>query len=74
MNPKHFVSNLLMESVMMRMHAAMHVASSGDADRDFARMMVPHHQGAIDMALLELRFGKDERLRHLAQGIIRLQR
>jgi uncharacterized protein (DUF305 family) len=60
----------LMERVMMRMHAAMHVAPSGDPDRDFARMMVPHHQGAIEMALLELRFGKNERLRRLAQGII----
>jgi uncharacterized protein (DUF305 family) len=59
-----------MDGVMARMHVAMHVAPSGDPDRDFARMMVPHHQGAIDMALLELRFGKDERLRRLAQGII----
>jgi uncharacterized protein (DUF305 family) len=59
-----------MDAVMARMHVAMHVAPSGDPDRDFARMMVPHHQGAIDMALLELRFGKDERLRRLAQGII----
>jgi hypothetical protein len=60
----------LMDGVTARMHLAMHVAPSGDPDRDFARMMVPHHQGAIDMALLELRFGKDERLRRLAQGII----
>jgi uncharacterized protein (DUF305 family) len=48
----------------------MHVSASGDVDRDFARMMVPHHQGAIDMAVAELRFGKDERLRRLAQAII----
>jgi hypothetical protein len=60
----------LMDSVVARMHGAMHVAPSGDPDRDFARMMIPHHQGAIDMALLQLRFGKDERLRRLAQGII----
>jgi uncharacterized protein (DUF305 family) len=60
----------LMDGVIARMHGAMHVVSSGDPDRDFARMMVPHHQGAIDMALLELRFGKDERLRRLAQGIV----
>jgi uncharacterized protein (DUF305 family) len=37
-------------------------------------MMIPHHQGAIDMAEVELRFGKDERLRRLAQGIIVEQR
>jgi len=60
----------LMDGVMARMHMAMHVAPSGDPDRDFARMMMPHHQGAIDLALLELRFGKNERLRRLAQGII----
>ena len=60
----------LMGDVIARMHMAMHVAPSGDPDRDFARMMVPHHQGAIDMARLELRFGKDERLRRLAQAII----
>jgi len=53
-----------------RMHVAMNVPFSGDADRDFARMMIPHHQGAIDMALVELRYGKDERLRRLAQEIV----
>ena len=53
-----------------RMHVAMDVPFSGDADRDFARMMIPHHQGAIDMALAELRYGKDERLKRLAQEII----
>jgi uncharacterized protein (DUF305 family) len=37
-------------------------------------MMIPHHQGAVDMALVELRFGHDERLRRLAQGIIVEQR
>jgi uncharacterized protein (DUF305 family) len=60
----------LMDNVKAQMHAGMHIAASGDPDRDFARMMVPHHQGAIDMARLELRFGKDERLRRLAQEII----
>jgi uncharacterized protein (DUF305 family) len=60
----------LMHEAMERMHTAMHVSPSGDVDRDFARMMVPHHQGAIDMAVAELRFGKDERLRRLAQAII----
>jgi Domain of unknown function (DUF305) len=60
----------LMDDIMERMHAGMHVAPSADIDRDFTRMMIPHHQGAIDMAILELRFGKDERLRRLAQAII----
>jgi uncharacterized protein (DUF305 family) len=48
----------------------MDLPFSGDVDRDFARMMIPHHQGAIDMAIAELRYGKDERLRRLAQEII----
>lgn len=63
-----------MEDAMRRMDAGMRGAPTGDADRDFARMMIPHHQGAVDMALAELRFGKDERLRRLAQGIIVEQR
>ena len=53
-----------------RMHAEMDVPFTGNPDRDFARMMIPHHQGAIDMALAELRYGKDERLKRLAQEII----
>lgn len=63
-----------MAGAMQRMHQAMAVPSTGDPDRDFAAMMIPHHQGAIDMAEAELRFGKDERLRRLAQGIIVEQR
>jgi len=59
-----------MDAAMTRMHQAMSAAFSGDPDRDFAAMMIPHHQGAIDMAEIELRFGRDERLRRLAQGII----
>ncbi|MBC8120395.1 MAG: DUF305 domain-containing protein [Gemmatimonadaceae bacterium] len=46
------------------------VTISGDPDRDFAAMMLPHHQGAIDMARAELLHGKDPVLRRLAQEII----
>jgi DUF305 family protein family protein len=60
----------MMTEAAARMHVAMHLPFTGDADRDFARMMIPHHQGAIDMALVELRYGKDERLKRLAQEII----
>jgi len=60
----------MMNDAISRMHADMHVPYTGDADRDFARMMIPHHQGAVDMALVELRYGKDARLRRLAQEII----
>jgi uncharacterized protein (DUF305 family) len=48
----------------------MMVASSGNYDRDFAAMMVPHHQGAVEMARIELQYGKDPVLRRLAQAII----
>jgi uncharacterized protein (DUF305 family) len=59
-----------MEQAMERMHKDMSIAPSGDPDRDFAAMMIPHHQGAVDMAKVELQFGKDPVLRRLAQGII----
>jgi uncharacterized protein (DUF305 family) len=56
--------------MMDRMMAGMAITSSHDADRDFAAMMIPHHQGAIDMAVLELKYGKNDRLRRIAQEII----
>jgi uncharacterized protein (DUF305 family) len=43
---------------------------NGNVDHDFATMMIPHHQGAIDMAKAELSFGKDPVMRRLAQEII----
>jgi hypothetical protein len=55
---------------MDKMMAAMNVAPTGDADFDFAAMMIPHHQGAVDMALAELRYGKNEKLRRIAQEIV----
>jgi uncharacterized protein (DUF305 family) len=59
-----------MNDAMQRMHHEMSVRYSGDPDRDFARMMIPHHQGAIEMAKAELQHGRDPVLRRLAQGII----
>jgi len=58
------------EAAMARMMAGMDVAPSGDADRDFAALMIPHHQGAIEMAEAELRHGKSELLRRIAQEIV----
>lgn len=56
---------------MNQMHAGMHsVEPSGDSDADFVRLMLPHHQGAIDMAKIELLRGKDPQMRRLAQEII----
>ena len=57
-------------SAMSKMMVDMGIAPSGDIDRDFVAMMVPHHQGAIDMARAELRYGHSERLKRMAQEIV----
>ena len=54
----------------MKMMKEMHVTFSGNADVDFVRNMIPHHQGAIDMAKVELQYGKDPALKEMAQKII----
>jgi uncharacterized protein (DUF305 family) len=59
-----------MGAAMERMDRDMAISSTGNPDRDFAAMMIPHHQGAVDMARLELQFGKDPALRRLAEAII----
>jgi uncharacterized protein (DUF305 family) len=46
---------------------------TGNPDQDFVMMMIPHHQGAIDMAKIELEFGKDPILRTMAEQIIKSQ-
>lgn len=57
-------------SAMTKMMIDMGIRPSGDVDTDFVAMMVPHHQGAIEMALAELRYGRNEQLRRLSQEII----
>jgi uncharacterized protein (DUF305 family) len=57
-------------AAMDKMMKGMDVKPTGDVDTDFAAMMIPHHHGAIDMALSELRYGKNEQLRRIAQEII----
>ena len=59
-------SAMAMEDMM----TGMEVDPTGDVDADFAAMMIPHHQGAIDMAIAELRHGTNEQLRRIAQEII----
>lgn len=63
-----FVSRL--NAAMDKMMTAMAVKPMGDVDRDFVAMMVPHHQGAIDMAQAELKYGKNPQLKTIAQEII----
>ena len=61
------------KTAMQRMMAAMDVPATGNADRDFVTGMLPHHQGAIDMARVELRYGHDPALQKLARDIIASQ-
>jgi len=58
---------------MEKMHHDMAITPTGDADIDFARGMIPHHQGAIDMAKIVLEKGKDAEIRKLAEDIIAAQ-
>jgi len=61
----------LMNQAMTVMDQGMKQAPmAGNPDHDFAAMMIPHHQGAIDMAKVELLYGKDPVLRRIAQEII----
>jgi uncharacterized protein (DUF305 family) len=57
-------------SAMTKMMIDMGIRPSGDVDTDFVAMMTPHHQGAIEMAQAELRYGHNETLRRMAQEII----
>jgi uncharacterized protein (DUF305 family) len=56
---------------MMKMHDEMSaIQRTGDADTDFVRLMLPHHQAAVDMARVQLLHGRDPQIRRLAQEII----
>jgi hypothetical protein len=55
------------------MHRDMAITYTGDADRDFAASMIPHHQGAIDMARVVLEHGRDPAVRAIANTVIREQ-
>lgn len=70
----HSPADRAMMAGMGRMREQMQTAPmTGDADHDFVAMMTPHHAGAIDMAKVELRYGKDPELRRLAHAIIAAQ-
>ncbi|MGL4323992.1 MAG: CopM family metallochaperone [Beijerinckiaceae bacterium] len=61
------------EAANEKMHKDMAISFSGDADVDFVKGMIPHHQGAIDMAKVVLAHGKDAQIRKLAEEVIKAQ-
>lgn len=63
-----------MMGAMHRMHDAVNkVPMTGDIDRDFVALMVPHHQSAVEMARVYLEHGKDPELRRLSENVIASQ-
>ncbi|MGV8833465.1 MAG: DUF305 domain-containing protein [Devosia sp.] len=61
------------QAANMQMHEDMAVQYTGDADVDFIKSMIPHHQGAIDMAKIVLQYGTDPEVEALAEGVIKAQ-
>ncbi len=74
--PSAAVTPATAESVkaMAQMDATMMAPYSGDPDADFATHMLPHHQGAVDMARIELKYGKDPEMRALAESVVAAQK
>jgi uncharacterized protein (DUF305 family) len=66
-------SSLAFRGINAKMHGAMDISYTGNTDVDFVKGMIPHHEGAVDMAKTVLAFGKDPAIRKLAEDIIRAQ-
>jgi uncharacterized protein (DUF305 family) len=66
-------SSLAFHGINAKMHGAMNIAYTGNADVDFVKGMIPHHAGAVDMAKTVLAFGKDPEVRKLAEEIVKAQ-
>ncbi|MCW1840243.1 DUF305 domain-containing protein [Prosthecomicrobium hirschii] len=66
-------SSLAFAAVNAKMHEGMDITFSGNADIDFVKGMIAHHQGAIDMAKVQLAFGRDDKIKKLSKEIIKAQ-
>ncbi len=66
-------SSLAYHAINAKMHEGMDITFTGNADIDFVRGMIPHHQGAVDMAKTVIAFGKDPQIRKLAEEIVKAQ-
>jgi len=73
MAPSDAASTVALKAANEKMHHDMNIVYTGDADVDFVRGMIAHHQGAIDMAKVVLEFGKDPAIKTLAEGIVKAQ-
>ena len=71
--PNEPTSTKAYRDAMTKMDQGMAITYSGDADKDFVAGMIPHHQGAIEMANVELQYGKDPQLHKLARDIVAAQ-
>jgi uncharacterized protein (DUF305 family) len=66
-------SSLAFRGINLKMHQKMDIAFTGDADADFVKGMIRHHQGAVDMAKTVIAFGKDPEVKKLAEEVIKAQ-
>jgi len=63
-----------LDASMAKMHKDMMQKHTGDADVDFVKSMIPHHQGAIDMAEIEMKYEKGPEMKKMAENIIKAQK
>ncbi len=71
--PAASASTRAYQAINAKMHRSMDIRFTGDADVDFVRGMIPHHEGAVEMAKVVLQHGKDAEIRKLAEDVVKAQ-